>query len=157
MSSVFSKPGVMALGSSGSPILADIRITDPKDPKKFTTATLPLVDIPEFKHTSRQQVESSLSGDLYVLTSPGGTATCTLTFVDRIGKCLTEKNSALTKYRELQKQITPAKIQVNIYELDGKEKLAAFTGVLNGCSVKTTAAKDLPILLVSYTMTGIWE
>ena len=157
MSSIFSKPGVMALGSSDSPKLADICITDPKDSTKFTTATLPLVDIPEFSHTSRQQVESSLSGDLYVLTSPGGTATCTLTFVDRIGECLTKSNSALTKYRELQKQKTPAKIQVNIYDLDGKVKLASFAGVLNGCSVKTTASQNLPILLVSYTMTGIWE
>lgn len=157
MSSVFSKPGVMALGSVDRPNLADICITDPKDPKNITTLTLPLVDIPEFKHTSRQQVESSLSGDLYVLTSPGGTATCTLTFVDRIGKCLTEKNSALTKYRDLQKLETPAKIQVKIYELNGAEKLATFTGVLNGCSVKTAASQNLPILLVSYTMTGIWE
>lgn len=158
MSNIFSTYGVSAsYKMDGAAKIADVAIKD-RASGTVSISRLPLLDISELSHTMRQQVDSTLSGDLFVLVSKGGTGRCSMTFLDRVSQCGGgSAASALSEYNKIRNAPGKYSIDVYIYDVDGATKLASFSGVVEGCVTQASMKEDTPLVYVTYKLIGIWN
>ena len=124
--------------------------------------TLPIISISDFEHVTRNQVDCTLSGDLYILTAKGGLAGCTITFLDRIGTMgcgdSAKADSALKKYDEIRKNPSEYRIKIKIYSAtNDTDVLASFTGVITSCSAELGYKQDTSYMYVTYKLLGVWD
>ena len=157
MSKVFSAPGSIYLKADEEdcPLVADIVLNGAGSGAGASSTSLPLIAITDLSDRGRFQLDCTLDGALHLFAAAGGLTTCQLTFMDRISTCgHASLGSPVSVYQAVKENPGKTTIRVNIYGADGESALATVTGVVVSCTVKTSTAQGLDVMLVTYTIVG---